>query len=121
MGVLGDIAWRKWCSVLTDEVPLGSLLGISSAIRLCRNARVMPWRARGCLQLLLLRDYSVSGGDRPMAGQKDTPEESVVSVCHGKGVVSPAVGVDSDPPLLFRESCWYAKNTLKVGAGAFHR
>jgi hypothetical protein len=29
MGVFGDIAWRKWCGVLTDEVPHGSLSGIS--------------------------------------------------------------------------------------------
>jgi hypothetical protein len=29
MGVFGDIAWRKWRGVLTDEVPQGSLLGIS--------------------------------------------------------------------------------------------
>jgi hypothetical protein len=29
MGVFGDIAWRKWRGVLTDEVPHGSLSGIS--------------------------------------------------------------------------------------------
>ena len=27
MGVLGDIAWRKWRGVLTDEVPRGSPTG----------------------------------------------------------------------------------------------
>jgi hypothetical protein len=29
MGVFGGIAWRKWRGVLTDEVPHGSLAGIS--------------------------------------------------------------------------------------------
>jgi hypothetical protein len=29
MGVFGDIAWRKWYGVLTDEVPHGSLSGIN--------------------------------------------------------------------------------------------
>ena len=33
MGVFGDIAWRKWCGVLTDEVPHGSLSGISSGYK----------------------------------------------------------------------------------------
>jgi hypothetical protein len=33
MGVFGDIAWRQWCGVLTDEVPHGSLSGISSGYK----------------------------------------------------------------------------------------
>ena len=33
MGVLGDIAWGKWRGVLTDEVPRGSLYGISPSYK----------------------------------------------------------------------------------------
>jgi len=37
MGVFGDIAWRKWCGVLTDEVPHGSLSGISPGYKATPN------------------------------------------------------------------------------------
>ena len=74
MGVLGDIAWRKWRGVLTDEVPHGSLSGISPDYKATPKCLDDAMASTGFLQLLLFKGHSVSGGGWPMACQKDTPE-----------------------------------------------
>ena len=101
MGVLGDIAWRKWCSVLTDEVLRGSRSGISSGYKATPKCLDYAMVSTGLSPTLVLQGLQRVRRRLANGLPKGHTCVRVGNGCNRKGIVNPGVGDHVGLPSAF--------------------